>query len=119
MPLVQVDLPRKLFNEKRAEISDAINAALIEGMDTIPEDKFQIFRPRDADEVVYHPTFNGVERKSLMVIQVLMVNMHSAAQKKAFFAALVKRLGALGVRSDDIFVGVTENTYHDWYGGKL
>ncbi|MGH3170643.1 MAG: hypothetical protein ACRDN0_32800, partial [Trebonia sp.] len=61
MPLVQVDLPRPLFAEKGARISDEIHQAFIDSLAIPADDKFQIFRPREADELVFDPGYGGVD----------------------------------------------------------
>ncbi len=96
MPLVQFDLPRPLFEEKGTEIREEVHLAFIDALDIPPDDKFQIFRPRDNGELVFDPTYGGVDRQSLMVIQVLMVHRYPVALKRELYRALVTRLGKVG-----------------------
>ncbi len=119
MPLVQFDLPRRLFEEKGTEISEEVHLAFIDALDIPPDDKFQIFRPRDNGELVFDPSYGGVDRQSLMVIQVLMVHRYPVALKRELYRALVTRLGKVGVRPEDIQIAITENGYEDWYAGRL
>jgi Tautomerase enzyme len=119
MPLVQFDLPRPLFEEKGTEISEEVHLAFIDAPDIPPDDKFQIFRPRDNGELVFDPSYGGVDRQSLMVIQVLMVHRYPVAVKRELYRALVTRLGKVGVRPEDIQIAITENGYEDWYAGRL
>lgn len=119
MPLVQFDLPRPLFEEKGTEISEEVHLAFIDALDIPPDDKFQIFRPRDNGELVFDPSYGGVDRQSLMVIQVLMVHRYPVALKRELYRALVTRLGKVGVRPEDIQIAITENGYEDWYAGRF
>jgi len=119
MPLVQFDLPRPLFEEKRTEISSEVHSAFIEALDIPPDDKFHIFRPRGADELVFDESYGGVDRRSLVVIQVLMVHRYPVALKRKLFRALVSRLSSVGIRPEDIQIAITENGYEDWYAGRL
>jgi hypothetical protein len=119
MPLVQFDLPRPLFEEKGTEISEEVHLAFIDALDIPPDDKFQVFRPRDNGELVFDPSYGGVDRQSLMVIQVLMVHRYPVALKRELYRALVARLGKVGVRPEDIQIAITENGYEDWYAGRL
>ena len=119
MPLVQFDLPRPLFEEKGTEISEEVHLAFIDALDIPPDDKFQIFRPRDNGELVFDPSYGGVDRQTLMVIQVLMVHRYPVALKRELYRALVTRLGKVGVRPEDIQIAITENGYEDWYAGRL
>jgi Tautomerase enzyme len=119
MPLVQVDLPRPLFAEKGARISDEIHQAFIDSLAIPADDKFQIFRPRETDELVFDPGYGGVDRRGLIVIQVLMVHMYTVELKRELYRHIVTRLSAIGIRREDIQIAVTENGYEDWYAGRL
>jgi phenylpyruvate tautomerase PptA (4-oxalocrotonate tautomerase family) len=119
MPLVQFDLPRALFQEKRAEISAAVHQAFIDALDIPPDDKFQIFRPRDAEEMVFDESYGGVDRKSLTVIQVVMVHRYPVTLKRQLFHAMITRLSKVGIRPEDVQIAITENGYEDWYAGRL
>jgi phenylpyruvate tautomerase PptA (4-oxalocrotonate tautomerase family) len=119
MPLVQVDLPRALFDEKAGKISSEIHQALIDSLAIPADDKFQVFRPRDEGELIFDPGYNGVDRRSLILIQVLMVHMYPVDLKRELYRHIVTRLDAIGIRPEDIQIAVTENGYEDWYAGRL
>jgi hypothetical protein len=119
MPLIQVDLRRELFDSSHEQISAALQRAGEEALGTPSDDLFQVFRPRDEGELKFDPTYNGVDRRDMVLIQVLAVHMHPVAQKQAFFRAIVEQLGALGVRPADIHIALAENGFEDWYAGRL
>ncbi|MDR3483455.1 MAG: tautomerase family protein [Bradyrhizobium sp.] len=119
MPLVQVDLPRALFDQKAVEIGLELQAAFVEAAGVPPDDKFQIFRPRDAGEIVFDPTYGGVDRRELMIIQILMVHHYPVDRKRGLYSNMVNRLVKIGIRKQDILIAVTENGFEDWYAGRL
>jgi hypothetical protein len=119
MPLVQVDLPRALFDEKAGKISSEIHQALIDSLAIPADDKFQVFRPRDEGEIIFDPGYNGVDRRSLILIQVLMVHMYPVDRKRQLYRHIVTRLDAIGIRPEDVQIAVSENGYEDWYAGRL
>lgn len=119
MPLIQVDLPRPLFEEQGPRISDEIHQAFIDSLAIPADDKFQIFRPREAGELVFDPGYGGVDRRSLIVIQVLMVHMYTVELKRELYRHIVTRLSGIGIRPEDIQIALTENGYEDWYAGRL
>jgi tautomerase-like protein len=119
MPLVQIDLPRPLFEELGPKISAEVHQSFIDALDVPADDKFQIFRPRDEGELIFDPTYGGVDRRSLIVIQILMVHRYPVDLKRELYKEMVTRLGKLGIRTQDIQIAVTENGYEDWYAGKL
>ena len=119
MPLVQVDLPRALFEQKGSEIGLELQAAFVEAAGVPPNDKFQIFRPREAGEIVFDPTYGGVDRRDLTIIQVLMVHQYPVDQKRGLYRNIVNRLVKIGLRKEDILIAIHENGSDDWYGGRL
>ena len=119
MPLVQVDLPRALLAEKGPALSDELHRALIDSLDVPADDKFQVFRPREDGELIFDPGYGGVDRRSLVVIQILMVRRYTVELKRDMYRHIVTRLAALGIRPEDIQIAVTENYYEDWYAGRL
>ncbi|MGH7921093.1 MAG: tautomerase family protein [Candidatus Dormibacteraceae bacterium] len=118
MPLIQIDLTRDLFETSHDAIGAAIHDAQIEVLGIPADDRFQVFRPHGAGELKFDPGFNGVDRRDLVLIQVTAVHLYPTATKQALFRAIAERLGALGIRADDIHIALTENGFEDWYAGK-
>lgn len=119
MPLIQVDLPRPLFEQQGSQVSAEIHQALIDALEIPADDKFQVFRPREAGELVFDPSYGGVDRRNLILIQVLMVHLYPVEKKRELYRHMVTRLAAIGVRREDIQIAVTENRHEDWYAGRL
>lgn len=119
MPLVQVDLDRRLYEEKGKQIGDEIHRAQveIEELQIPDEDKFQIFRTHNEGEIFGDPRYNNLDRRNLVVIQLLMVNRYPVALKQRLFGNIARRLVAIGIRAEDVYVAVTENAYEDWLPG--
>ena len=53
----------------------------------------------------------------MVYVRVLMVRMYDRETKAAMFEAVARQLEAEGVRPDDVFIAITENTLDDWYPG--
>jgi hypothetical protein len=119
MPLAQIDLDRKLMQEKKTEISEGIQKAFVDALDAPPDDKFHIFRPHDDGELIADPGFWGVERRSMLAIQVTMVHRYPVDAKLELYRQIAKNLEALGIRHQDIFISIVENGFEDWYPGKI
>jgi hypothetical protein len=118
MPLIQVDLDRGLFEASHAAIGDAIHDAQIEALGIPADDRFQVFRPRGDGELKFDPGYNGVDRRSLVLIQVTAVHMYPVAVKRRFFETLVAKLAPLGIRTEDVLISLVENGFEDWFAGK-
>jgi hypothetical protein len=119
MPLVQVDMPRALFEAHAEKMSGELQAAFVEALDAPANDKFHVFRPREPGELVFDPGYKDVDRRNLVLIQILMVHRYSVEVKRRLYRAIVERLAAIGLRREDIFIAVSENGYEDWYAGRL
>lgn len=119
MPLMQIDLDRELYDAQHEAIGDAIHQAQIDALDVAADDRFQVFRPHDRGELKFDPGFNGVDRRSLLLLHVTMVHLYSVDSKRRFFGAVVEGLGELGIRAEDILISIVENGFEDWYAGKL
>jgi hypothetical protein len=118
MPLIQVDLERGLFEASHGAIGDAIHEAQVEALGIPADDRFQVYRPHDDGELSFDPGYNGVERRSLVLIQVTAVHMYPVAVKRRFFETVVAKLTPLGIRQEDVLISLVENGFEDWYAGK-
>ncbi|MDA8296920.1 MAG: tautomerase family protein [Actinomycetota bacterium] len=119
MPLVQIDLDRSLMARKE-DISNKIQEAFVESELGVPaNDKFQIFRPHDAGELVADPTYNGVDRRSVTYIHITMVHMYPVEAKNRLYKNIVQRMEECGVRREDLLICIVENGFEDWCAGKL
>ena len=107
-----------MFDKSHEDIGNAIHQAQIEALGIPADDRFQIFQPHDTGELKFDPGYNGVDRRSLLVIRVIAVHMYPVNTKQAFFRAVVDRLEPLGIRREDVLISLTENGFEDWYAGK-
>jgi hypothetical protein len=119
VPLIHVHLDREVFDMSAEDIGNAIHDAQIEALGIPADDRFQIFQPHGRGELTFDPGYNGVDRRSLLVIQVTAVHMYPVATKQKFFAAVVEKLAPLGIRGEDVLISLTENGFEDWYAGKI
>jgi phenylpyruvate tautomerase PptA (4-oxalocrotonate tautomerase family) len=117
MPLVTIELAETVPHDTRFAYAEAINAGLVEGLGMDAEDRFQVIHPLPADHIVADPHYLGGDRRDVVYVRILMVKMYDADTKRAMFDAVARNLEALGVRPDDVFIAITENTLDDWYPG--
>lgn len=117
MPLVTIEVADTVSVEKRHAYAEAVNAGLVEGLGMDAEDRFQVIHPLPANHIVADPHYLGGDRRDVVYVRVLMVRMYDKETKAAMFEAVSRRLEAEGVRPDDVFIAVTENTLDDWYPG--
>ena len=117
MPLVTIEIADTVPHQTRFAYADAINAGLVEGLGMDAEDRFQVIHPLPADHIVADPHYLGGDRRDVVYVRILMVKMYDVETKTAMFNAVARRLEAEGVRPDDVFIAITENSLNDWYPG--
>ena len=118
MPFVRIDLSPAVPENLARPIADAAHSALIEVVGIPPDDRFQIVSARQAG-IIHDRTFLGVERSdALVMVEVHLSPGRSVAIKQAFFAALAEKIGALGLRPEDLFIHLVETTRENWSFGK-
>lgn len=117
MPLVTIEVADTVPAATRLAYADAVNAGLVEGLGMDAEDRFQVIHPLPADHIVADPHYLGGDRREVVYVRVLMVRMYDVETKTRMFEAVARRLEAEGVRPDDVFIAITENTLEDWYPG--
>jgi Tautomerase enzyme len=119
MPLVQIDLDRALMEAKKALISERLQQAIVDALGSPPDDKFQIFRPHDDGELVADPGFWGVDRRSMVSVQVTLVHQYPVDTKLELYRQIASNLEEIGIRHEDVFISLLENGFEDWYPGKI
>jgi len=117
MPLVTIEVADTVPEEQRLAYADAVNAGLAEGLGMDPTDRFQVIHALPTSHIIADPHFLGGDRRDVVYVRILMVRMYDTATKHRMYEAVARRLEAEGVRPDDVFIAVTENTLEDWYPG--
>ncbi len=122
VPLVRISVLDDTPPETRRAIGDAVHAALVEVAGVPPDERFQIVDTRPADNLMFDRAFGGVDRRSVVLVEITMVRTLTVNLKRQLFQRITHHLVELaGVRSDDVFTVLTENGLADWSqsGGEL
>ncbi len=116
MPFVKIYYRRDRYPVPKA-IGEAIHDALVAQANVPPDDRFQVFLP--LDNIVADPQYGGVERSEGLVIVEIVLNAGRTVEiKKSLYADIAKRLGAIGIRSDDVMIALVEVSKENWsFGG--
>ena len=120
MPLVRITLRRGKTPEFLREASNAVHDALVATANVPADDRFHIIEEVDADRLIAHPTYGGVERsENLIVIQITLNAGRTVDVKRALYADIARRLNqSVDVRPDDVLVSLVEVTKENWsFGG--
>lgn len=118
MPLVRIDLVTGRSPEEVRSIADAIHTAIVDQYGIPERDRFQIITEHPAQQIIAEDAGLGFERTDGVVLaQVFTQRGRSDEAKQALYAAVHDRLGAVGVASEDVFIGYVENGPQDWSFG--
>jgi phenylpyruvate tautomerase PptA (4-oxalocrotonate tautomerase family) len=120
MPFVKVYLRRGKPPGYLRSVGDAIHEALVATANVPQDDRFQVIQQLDADLLIAHPSYGGVNRSADLIIVEITLNAGRTVEiKKALYASIAARLqAAIDVRPDDVLVSLVEVTKENWsFGG--
>jgi len=120
MPLVRIDLPAGKSAEYRSTVGDVVYVAMTETMNVPRDDRFQIISEHAPSDLVIDPTYLGINRsKDAIIIQVTLNEGRTVDLKQAFYKAVADGLHKrLGLRREDVFIGLVEVKKENWSFGN-
>ena len=118
MPLVRISMREGKSSQYRRAVADGVHGALIEAA-SVPElDRFQILTEHAAADLMYDPTYLGVNRSDDIVMIQITLNTRAQAVKVALYKAIAERLAKNpGVRPQDVLVSLVSVLPEDWSFG--
>jgi phenylpyruvate tautomerase PptA (4-oxalocrotonate tautomerase family) len=117
MPLTRISLRDDTPADTQRAIADGVYRALIEALGLPQSDRFQIIDRLPAASLIADPHYIGVERRNVVFVEITLVP-RGAEMKAALFAAIANHLAAAGVRREDVFITLHENSRSDWSLGN-
>jgi 4-oxalocrotonate tautomerase len=120
MPLVRIDLPQSIGEERRAAIGDIVYQTMVDVLNAPAGDKFQIITAHDGDALRIDPTYLGIDRSAAAFTIDITLNVGRTVEvKKQFYASLADRLNAEAqVRPQDVLIVLTEVVKENWSFGN-
>lgn len=122
MPLVRIDTIKGQPGrgpDFGQSVGDVVYRSMMDTLNVPPRDNFRIATEHDPSGLTYDPEYLGIERSDgIVMIQITLNAGRTTEMKQAFFALLAERLHAeLGVRTQDVLVGLVEVTKENWSFG--
>ncbi|MBO0768995.1 MAG: tautomerase family protein [Solirubrobacterales bacterium] len=117
MPFVRISAPATSSVEQRRAIAAGVHRALVDALGIPAGDRFQLISSYRPDEGVFDPDYLDVARQDVVVVEITLVRGRTDEQKRALYGRIKAELVAAGVRSEDVFVTLTENDRADWSVG--
>lgn len=117
MPLTKLHVPDHLNPATVRALAQAVQASLVRHCGVPADDCFQIVHRLPAGSLHLDPQFPGVQRSAdACIVEIAFLQGRSDDQKRALFHGIAE--GAHGLRPDDVFVALLENTRMDWSLGR-
>jgi phenylpyruvate tautomerase PptA (4-oxalocrotonate tautomerase family) len=120
MPLVEISLIRGKSRKYIRAIADGVHRALRETYNVPRDDRFQLIREYEPEDVIYDTKYLGVQRSDdIVFVHIFAGKWRDAATKKAFYRRVVELLAAKpGLRPEDVQIILTPNERDDWSFGN-
>jgi 5-carboxymethyl-2-hydroxymuconate isomerase len=120
MPLARIDLMKGKSREYRRTVGDVVYQAMVEILKAPKDDRFQIITEHDDSNVIYDPSFRGINRsENVIFMQLTLVEGRTLEQKRDFYKRVVGDLNErLRIRPEDVFISLIGTGRDDWSFGN-
>src|SRR3984957_7128631 len=118
MPLVRISFRAGKSTQYRQAVADEVHRALVE-VASVPElDRFQVLTEHAPADLIYDPTYLGVNRTDDIVMIQITLNQRTQAVKVGIYKAIAERLAQNpGVKPADVLVSLVPVAPEDWSSG--
>ncbi len=123
MPYARISLPAGKPASYVAALSDGLHRALVDAFNVPPDDRFQLFEPRQPHERVFDHQYlagpAGTRSDDWLLVSITAGRPRSAEVKAAFYRALADNWAASpGVAPADVMVVIQTTEPEDWSFGQ-
>jgi 4-oxalocrotonate tautomerase len=118
MPLVRIAFRAGKPAHYRQAVADEVHRALVE-VASVPElDRFQVLTEHAAADMIYDPTYLGINRTDDIVMIQITLNQRTQAVKVRIYKAIAERLAKNpGVKPGDVLISLVPVAPEDWSFG--
>jgi phenylpyruvate tautomerase PptA (4-oxalocrotonate tautomerase family) len=119
MPMVRISFRAGKTPQYRQAVADEVHRALVE-VASVPElDRFQVLTEHAATDLIYDPTYLGINRTDDIVLIQITLNQRTQAVKLAIYKAIAARLAKNpGMRPEDVLISLVPVAPEDWSFGN-
>lgn len=117
MPFVRISVPASTPEAVSRAIPRAVHRALVDAIGIPEGDRFQLVTRYPAADGFFDPDYLGIARQDVVAIEITLVRGRSDERKRALYRRITDELAAAGIRSQDVFITLTENGRADWSVG--
>lgn len=118
MPLVRISFRTGKSPQYRQAVADEVHRSLVE-VASVPElDRFQVLSEYAPTDMIYDPTYLGVNRTDDIVMIQITLNQRTQAVKLAIYKTIAARLAKNpGIRPEDVLISLVPVAPEDWSFG--
>ncbi len=120
MPLVRISFMRGKPEGFGKKIGDAVYRTMIDTINVPAKDNFQVITEHDKNGLIYDSSYLEIQRTDgVIFIQITLNEGRTVELKKAFYKTVAERLNKeLGIRMEDVFIGLIEVKKENWSFGN-
>lgn len=120
MPLVRISLRAGRSEQYRRAIADGVHQAMVEAIDAPPQDRFQIITEHSANDLIYDPSYLGIDRSAeIVMVQITLSAGRKPPQKRRLFRRMAEILAANpGLHPQDLMINLVETAWENWSFGN-
>jgi phenylpyruvate tautomerase PptA (4-oxalocrotonate tautomerase family) len=114
MPFARISLNASRPPAMQRAIADGVQNAMVAAIGIPAGDRFQVIDQLPSGGLIFDDTYVGLDREDVVFVQITLVRGRTVEMKKALFTAIADELEKAGVRREDVFVSLVENSREDW-----
>ena len=120
MPLVRISFMRGKPEGFGKKIGDAVYRTMIDTINVPAKDNFQVITEHDKNGLIYDSSYLEIQRTDgVIFIQITLNEGRTVELKKTFYKTVAERLNKeLGIRMEDVFIGLIEVKKENWSFGN-
>lgn len=119
MPLVRIAFREGKTATYRRAVADGVHAALLESASVPEQDRFQVLTDHAPADLIYDPSYLGINRSDDIVIIQITLNQRTQQVKLALYQSIAAKLAKNpGVRPQDVLISLVTVMPEDWSFGQ-
>jgi len=121
MPFVSITVVKPKSDEFIRRLSGHLHHAMIETVNCPPATIYHAVQQVDRASLIYLPEYKGLARTDdVVILQITLKEGRTAEMKQAMYNRITTDLRQhLGIRTEDVFIILTENKTEDWFLGRM
>ncbi len=120
MPLVRIELPQGLTPLEKQALSDSIHRAMVETINVPEQDRFQIIREHEPEDLVIAEEYLGIKHHGpTAIVQIFLNEGRSTALKQALYQRIAESFPQhTPIRIADVIINLVEVKKENWSFGN-